>query len=146
MTFKFIVLFSALTAFSGVAIAQEDDPFNAPIISDEMTVDAEQNQQWRLGQSKYPARPKHMWELGINAGHAFISGDVESVAPSGFGVGLSLRRAVNYVLSIRVGVQYTTSKGADARGTSYKTFRAERAFEQNGGDAVFGVYEGQDIH
>jgi hypothetical protein len=95
--------------FASVAMAQEDDPFNAPIINDEMTSDAEQNKQWRLGQSKYPAKPKHMWELGINAGHAFISGDIESVAPSGFGVGLTVRRAINYMLSIRVGGQYTTS-------------------------------------
>jgi outer membrane protein OmpA-like peptidoglycan-associated protein len=131
---------------SGSTVAQENDPFNAPIISDEMTNDAEQNQQWRMGQSKYPAKPKHMWELGINAGHAFISGDVESAAPSGFGVGLSLRKALNYVLSVRVGGQYTTSKGADARGTSYQTFTAERTFQQNGGAAEFGAYEGGVIH
>lgn len=126
--------------------AQEVDPFNSPIITDEMTKDAEQNQQWRTGQSKFPARPRHMWELGINVGHAFISGDVEAVAPAGFGVGLSVRRAINYVLSIRVGAQYMTSKGADARATSYETFRSERAFQQNGGDATFGVYEGGVIH
>lgn len=146
MSFKLMVLFTAWTAFSGIAVAQENDPFNAPIIGDEMTVDAEQNQQWRMGQSKYPAKPKHMWELGINVGHAFISGDVESVAPSGFGVGLTLRKAINYVLSVRVGAQYTTSKGGDARATSYETFKTERAFAQGGGDAVFGVYEGQVIH
>jgi outer membrane protein OmpA-like peptidoglycan-associated protein len=132
--------------FASVAMAQEDDPFNAPIINDEMTSDAEQNKQWRLGQSKYPAKPKHMWELGINAGHAFISGDIESVAPSGFGVGLTVRRAINYMLSIRVGGQYTTSRGRDARATSYDVFAVERTFYQNGGAAEFGAYEGGVIH
>jgi len=146
MTFRVLVLFSAILLVTQLAIAQENDPFNAPIIGDEMTTDSEQNQQWRMGQSKYPAKPKNMWELGLNVGHAFISGDVESVAPSGFGVGVSIRRAINYVLSVRLGVQYTSSNGYDARGTSYETFKTERTFTQNGGDAVFGVYEGQNIH
>ncbi len=146
MTQRLVVLAVGIFLFSGQAVAQETDPFNAPIISDEMTVDPEQNQQWRMGQSKYPAKPKNMWELGINAGHAFISGDVESVGPSGFGVGLSIRKAINYVLSVRVGAQYTTSKGADSRPTSYETFQSERTFGQNGGQATFGAYEGSVIH
>ncbi len=146
MRFRLIALFVGILCSTGVALAQEEDAFNAPVISDEMTKDADQNSQWRTGQSKYPAKPKQMWELGINFGHAFISGDVDAVAPSGFGVGLTLRRAINYVLSVRVGAQYTSSKGMDARATSYNVFSVERTFTQNGGAATFGAYEGGVIH
>lgn len=117
-----------LISFS-FAQAQTDDKFATPSIMDEQTVNPEQNQMWRSGQSRYSAKPKSMWELGIHAGNAFISGDVEAPFPAGYGVGLHLRKAVNYTLSWRLDATYQSSRGYDAR--SYNYLASERLYHQN---------------
>ena len=91
----------------------------SPVIADEMTVNPEQNKLWRTGQSKYSAKPKSMWELGLHGGSAFIAGDVEAPFPAGYGFGLHLRKAINYTLSWRLDATYQTSKGYDARSFNY---------------------------
>jgi OOP family OmpA-OmpF porin len=82
-------------------------------ISDEMTKNPDQNKQWRMGEYKYSAKPKNAWELGIHAGHYAIVGDVDASAPAGFGLGLHLRKAINYVFSIRGDFFYGQTKGLD---------------------------------
>ncbi len=49
---------------------------------------------------KITAKPKNMWELGIHAGHSILTGDVDW--KSDFGVGLHLRKALDYTFSIRL--------------------------------------------
>ena len=82
-------------------------------ISDEMTKNPDQNKQWRMGEYKYSAKPKNAWELGIHAGHYAIVGDVDASTPAGFGLGLHLRKAINYVFSIRGDFFYGQTKGLD---------------------------------
>ena len=84
-----VLLFSCL--LSPWAFGQMDSG-----VKDDQTEDPEQNKKWRDGQYPYSAKPKSMWELGIHAGHSFISGDVEAPFPSGLGFGLHLRKAINY--------------------------------------------------
>lgn len=100
-------------------------------LEDGRTVDPDQNAQWKKGDYPYSARPKDMWELGLNLGHSFISGDVESELPSGFGAGLHIRKAINYVFSVRAGVSYYTARGLDPRPTGLGTLRQEKTFRQN---------------
>jgi len=99
-----------------------DSPWLAPVINDEMTKDPEQNRLWRLGQNKYSAQPKHMWELGIHGGHMFISGDVDSKLPGGYGVGLHLRKALTYFTSIRFDGFYGQSKGLETQPWRHANF------------------------
>jgi outer membrane protein OmpA-like peptidoglycan-associated protein len=47
----------------------------------------------------YPAQPRSQWELGFAGGASMIIGDVKSKV--GVGGGISLRKALNHVLSIR---------------------------------------------
>ncbi|HJW29775.1 MAG TPA: hypothetical protein VJ508_11115, partial [Saprospiraceae bacterium] len=70
-----------------------------------------------------------MWELGIHAGYAFVSGDVEAPFPAGYGFGLHIRKAINYTLSWRFDGTYQSSKGFDAR--SFNFLSAERTYNQN---------------
>lgn len=146
MTRKIVSALIALALPLCICYAQESDAFNAPIIEDDMTVDAEQNQQWRTGQQKYPAKPRNMWEVGINAGHAFISGDVEAAGLSGYGFGLTFRKAFNYTLSLRFGGQYTSSKGFDARPSNFNTIERERFYRQAENQAALSGYSGSQIH
>lgn len=125
------VLLSILPLFLIVSLQAQTttDKFMSPVIEDEMTVNPEQNKMWRTGQSRYSAKPKSMWELGIHAGPAFVSGDVEAPFPAGYGFGLHLRKAVNYTLSWRLDATYQSSKGFDAR--PFNFLGVERTYEQN---------------
>lgn len=123
----FIFAFSAMVF--QVSFGQSDGALT-PAVDDEKTADPEQNRKWREGQYPYSAKPKSMWELGIHAGHAFISGDVESPFPGGIGLGLHLRKAINYTLSFRFDGWYSSQKGLDARPLNPATLRVERTYLQ----------------
>lgn len=65
------------------------------------------------------ATPKHAWEIGLHGGHFFSSGDV-AFDPS-FGAGFHLRRALDYVFSLRVDGMYGLAKGnSESSGNRYK--------------------------
>ncbi len=123
---------------------QAQDTTSSFTSEDELTLDPEQNRKWREGQYPYSAKPKSMWELGIHAGHSFISGDVEAPFPAGYGFGLHLRKAINYILSFRLDGWYTQSKGFDARPLSPSTLSIERFYQQREGNAIAGYVENGD--
>jgi len=126
-----IVLLSCLPVLLSVHIHAQTatEKFSSPVISDEMTVNPEQNKLWRTGQAKYSAKPKSMWELGINAGSSFVAGDVDAKAPAGYGFGLHVRKSINYTLSWRFEALYTVSEGFDPR--SFNFLEDERTYQQN---------------
>lgn len=116
-------------------------------VKDDQTEDPEQNKKWRDGQYPYSAKPKSMWELGIHAGHSFISGDIEAPFPSGVGFGLHLRKAINYTLSLRFDGFFLSSKGFDARPYAASTLKVERLYVQNRTTPIAGyVTNGDVIH
>lgn len=96
------------------------------------------NNQWNNGDFPYPPRPKDMWELGIDLGHSFVSGDVETSMLAGFGGGIHVRKAINYVFSLRLGVSYLTARGLDARAQDMSAIRREKIFQQNNLAGRFG--------
>jgi outer membrane protein OmpA-like peptidoglycan-associated protein len=65
----------------------------------------------------FPAKPRNQWELGIQAGAFSVAGDVRSRFP-GVGFGLSVRKALGYVFSIRAMVDYGTTKGLNFQPTN----------------------------
>ena len=82
------------------------DTWKSPYIADEMTLDPEQNKSWKMGEYKYNSQPRNSWEVGLHGGHFFIDGDADRQIPGGFGAGLHLRKAINYVFSLRGSVFY----------------------------------------
>ena len=115
MTKKLCLLTFTILAFMYGNVNAQDDTWTTAKITDEMTVDSDQNKKWRMGQHQFSAKPKNAWELGIALGHFHVNGDVPSDFPSGFGVGLHLRKAINYVLSWRVEGFYSQTTGLDGR-------------------------------
>jgi OOP family OmpA-OmpF porin len=107
-------------------------------ITDEMTVNAEQNKNWRMGQTAYSAKPKNAWELGIHAGHYLIDGDVDRRLPAGYGLGLHLRKAIHYVFSLRADFMYGQARGLDPQMWTHAS--------KGGGlvESVFAPYANQD--
>lgn len=75
---------------------------------------AQQN-EWRNNSKdqNFPARPRDMWQLGITGGMFLINGDCPPLP--GYNFGLSIRKALGYVLSLRGSVVYGQTKGLDYR-------------------------------
>ncbi len=103
LTFIFLTLFLGMDSFG------QDDP----VKTEETTSDSEQNLSWKMGKSAYPEKPKNSWELGLSLGHFFIDGDVDRTIPGGYGLGLHLRKAINYTFSLRGELFYGVATGID---------------------------------
>lgn len=56
-----------------------------------------------------------MWELGIHVGHSILTGDVDW--DSDFGVGLHLRKALDYTFSVRFDGTYNRMQGVEDENT-----------------------------
>lgn len=120
-----LLLVFGLVAVFGLTGHTQNDTWSKANISDDMTVDADQNKKWRMGQYNYSARPKHATEIGLHLGHFHINGDVPSDLPSGFGVGVHFRRAINYVFSYRINAQYTSAAGLDGRASRVSVLKRD---------------------
>lgn len=71
-----------------------------------------QQTEFLNNQYPYPAKPRNMWELGLQLGNSRVFGDVKQYK-FGYGFGLSLRKAISHVFSIRMGLLYQKSEGID---------------------------------
>ncbi len=123
----YLVLLLAACSFC-VVNAQEEESMSASSSTmvttgypDEMTVDAEQNKAWRMGEHKYSAKPKNAWEVGLHLGHFFIDGDVDRTIPGGYGLGLHLRKALHYAFSLRGDFFYGQATGLDPQPWRHRT-------------------------
>lgn len=63
---------------------------------------------------QYSASTRHMWEVGLNGGLNFLTGDI-SWKP-GFGGGIHIRKAIDNMFSLRLDGQYRFMKGFESSG------------------------------
>lgn len=119
----------AITSVSGQDVdsgedelERQNDTWITPVINDEMTINPEQTRQWRMGQNKFPARPKDMWEVGLHVGHFMIDGDVDRKIPAGLGTGLHVRKAINYIVSLRFDFFYGNAKGLETQPWRHRNY------------------------
>jgi len=82
----------------------------------------EQQQQYLNHQYAFPAKPRNMWEVGVNVGQTNIFGDVASKgfwnAPKfhqALSYGLTVRKALGYSTSLRFSYNYMNATGYDYR-------------------------------
>lgn len=83
----------------------------------------EQQRQYLNHQYAFPAKPRNMWEIGVNAGLVNIFGDVPSKGPwnapkfiNSLGFGATIRKALGYATSLRLQYNYMGATGYDYRG------------------------------
>ncbi len=65
---------------------------------------------------KFNAQPKHMWEVGVHAGHFMVVGDV--LPRPSFGAGFHVRRALDYAWSLRLDAMYGRALGLEPRNSA----------------------------
>ena len=77
-----------------------------------------QAHEYKTGVDPYPAKPRNMWEIGLNIGFPTISGDVQQWFRFGktFGYGLTVRKALGYVVSLRAQYNAGTCYGLGWKG------------------------------
>ena len=76
-----------------------------------------QHRDFMNGQYDFPAKPRNQWEIGVNFGQVNIFGDItsksiathKSAMPLGFG--LTVRKALGYVVSTRLQFMHGTASG-----------------------------------
>jgi len=85
-----------------------------------------------------PEKIKDSWELGFHTGHFLVDGDVDKRLPSGYGIGLHLRKAIHYTFSLRADVMFGESYGLDPQMWAHSS--------KGGGlvENVFLPYQNQD--
>ncbi len=120
----FTFLFLLLSSFSVQILAQDDDAadeYPYPEVRSEeykeFVPEKRHDQQDKFMDRKYnfPAKPRHKWEIGLNAGLLMVSGDVK--ARPGFGVGGHIRRAFGYTFSLRGSIMMGETTGRNWQGT-----------------------------
>lgn len=127
ITYLFVFVLAVFVTVN-VANAQKsssDDTWTKSIISDEMTVDPALNKKWVKGDYSYSSKPRNAFEVGIHVGQFHINGDLQNDPFKGFGVGLHVRKAINYVLSWRIQGMYSMTSGLDGRTTPVKVLRLD---------------------
>lgn len=104
----------------------------------------EQQRQYLNHQYAFPAKPRNMWELGLNVGTVNIFGDVTSKGPwnapkfmNAMGFGASIRKALGYSTSIRLQYNYLNASGYDYR---------PRAASNEAPWSNLAAYSGSDIY
>ena len=100
MTSKKFFLLIAIALFAQVSLfSQTDWGWDWKDSSKIANKDLPQFNEFLNNQYPYPAKPRNQWELGFAAGPSFIIGDVASKI--GYGGGVSLRKALGHVFSVR---------------------------------------------
>jgi len=91
--------------FSTLAMGQTSMIYDDAVVKDPDG----QHKEWKEGKTKYPSKPKDMWELGLHGGYFIIAGDVNPQL--GFGVGAHLRKSLGYTFAVRFNGMYGIAKG-----------------------------------
>jgi outer membrane protein OmpA-like peptidoglycan-associated protein len=77
---------------------------------------SKQQQAYINKQYYFPAKPKDAWELGINFGSAFVSGDIKPFVSlkgltQNIGGGFTIRKSLGYTFSLRFGYNFMMMTG-----------------------------------
>lgn len=80
-----------------------------------------QQQDFLNNNSSFPAKPRDMWQVGVFVGLPYVDGDCpmaiagpgSGISSYAWGAGVSVRKALGYVLSLRASVAYYNMLGLD---------------------------------
>jgi OOP family OmpA-OmpF porin len=104
MIMRNILFLAAFWLFISVPLMAQEEGVAPPSETDEMA---------NTTPNSFSATPKHMWEIGIHGGHFMNVGDIE-FDPS-WGAGIHIRRALDYIFSLRLDLMYGNPMGGAER-------------------------------
>lgn len=107
---KYILVAALIVLIQSVGLAQTDWGWDWKDTSKVAVKNLPQHNEFLNNQYPYPAMPRNQWELSFSVGNARINGDVVNYK-FGYGAGVSLRKALNYMISLRGGLLYQQSTG-----------------------------------
>jgi OOP family OmpA-OmpF porin len=129
---KYALAIGLLCLAQGAVNAQDNTPRNDTQSywddsSKIATKNLPQYNEFRNNQYPYPANPRDKWQLGIQGGYVYPLFDVPNTGFN-WAAGLSLRKSLGYVVSVKVGAQYLRSEGQEYRpGTNLNNLPASIA-------------------
>src|ERR1700712_2798967 len=98
---------SALSAQDGTnRVGTNYNVLDSSVIS---TKKLPQFNEFRNNAYPFPPKPRNQWEIGVKGGLFNIAGDVPSMLSAGFGA--HIRKALGYVVSLRLEYMYGIGKG-----------------------------------
>jgi outer membrane protein OmpA-like peptidoglycan-associated protein len=103
----FIGILCLLASASYAQVGTAYDVLDSSLIS---TKKLPQFNEFRNNAYPFPPKPRNQWEIGVKGGIVTINGDVPAVFPTG-GFGVHVRKALGYVVSLRLEYMYGIGKG-----------------------------------
>lgn len=106
---KYSLFIGILCLFASASFGQVGTTYNVLDSSLISTKKLPQFNEFRNNAYPFPPKPKNQWEIGIKGGLFTIAGDVPSMLSAGFGA--HIRKALGYVVSLRLEYMYGIGKG-----------------------------------
>ena len=113
---KFTLLIGLLCLFLSYSYAQVGASYDVRDSSLIPTKRLAQHNEFLNNTYPFPAKPRNEWEIGIKAGYTTGVTDVHNWGPTG-GVGISVRKALGYVFSVRGEFDWIRLRGLDYQPT-----------------------------
>lgn len=118
---KYTLLAVFLCLMASYGFAQQVKSTGGYDVSDSSVIPSKrmpQHTEFLNGTSNFPAKPRNQWEIGLRIGAVTISGDIPATFPTP-GFGLTVRKALGYVFSLRLEYMNGTAKGLQWKQSSF---------------------------
>ena len=110
---KYLLVAVLIVLVHSVGLAQTDWGWDWKDSSKVAVKNLPQRNEFLNNQYPYPAIPRSQWEVGVSIGNSRILGDVSNFK-FGYGAGVTVRKALTNMLSVRGGLLYQKTAGIDA--------------------------------
>lgn len=107
---KYLLAAALILLIQSVGLAQTDWGWDWKDSSKVAVKHLPQRNEFLNNQYPYPAIPRSQWEVGVSLGNSRIIGDVANFK-FGYGAGVTARKALNNLISLRGGFLYQKSTG-----------------------------------
>lgn len=126
---KYTALLGLLCLFASSSFAQIGTSYDVQDSSLIPRKSLPQHNEFMNNAYPFPAKPRNQWEVGVKLGAFGISGDVPAVWPQ-LGFGAHVRKALGYVVSMRLEYNYGIAKGL--HWSSSANYQKNKAWTDNG--------------
>ena len=110
---KYLLAFLMVVFIQSIGLAQTDWGWDWKDSSKVSVKHLPQRNEFLNNQYPYPPIPRNQWEIGISLGNSRILGDVTNFK-FGYGLGVTARKALTNIISIRGGILYQQTLGINA--------------------------------